>query len=360
MKRLFSFILVLGLLFAGCAPKAPAEDPAAAAPTLPPEELPSELPELPPLPEEAPMLFTDSAGREVSLPQPLLHLLPGNAEAQSFLFSLAAEYMAGWVSPPSDMAYVGEAYRALPSLATADGAPDWAAAKAAGAQAVLYMGSAMAPDQLDALQEQSGLPVVFIDSGMDMLADAFRTLGGLLGLEEAAGERAEYLAPAMDDLLAHVAAIPEESRKQVYYATGEDGLTAGALDFLSLSGASTPFEAGMQVTLEELGAFAPDAVITADPALYAGMGSDASWQELEFILMGLYYQAPVSPTNWLLDNTSAGHLMAAKWLFTLLYPENGYNMLEETRLYVDTFWHYQLTDEQAQALLETSIFKTIG
>lgn len=320
-----------------------------------------------PLPEpEESIVTVDSAGREVSLPQPLTHIYPANQEAQSVLFSLAPEKMAGWYRMPvGDAAsYIDAAALALPSLSGNDAEPNWAAMKAAGAQAVLLMGSALSVEELDSMQEKAGMPVLFIDSGLDTLPDAYRALGGLLGVEELAEEFVEYIAPAIEGLNAYASGIDEKARKRVYIAGGTDGLTPQDSEILPLAGSLNVVPGGQLGQALAQSAFEKlqiDTLLAEDITMYDKLCKNSAWNKLELVEMGMFYPAPDALFSWLKDSTTAGRLLGAKWLGNLLYPDVfAYDMVEETKLHYDLFWHCQLTDAQAEALLANSTLRPRG
>lgn len=369
MKRFLPILLAAALLLAaGCA--APADQPGGLPEGQPPEATPGgETPASPSVPtapavEEEPVLFTDSIEREVLIPQPLYKIAPGNAEAQATLYAFAPELLAGWYAVPGPEAseFLSLSALALPELIGQDGAFDHALLQASGAQVVLFMGGAMDAAALDALQEAQGLPVLYIASGLDSLPDAYRALGGMLGMEELAEEFVEYIQPAVADIAEKAGSLPVEERKTVYIASGEGGRTPLDSDVLTLAGAVNA------VPAEQIGkplADAPelyaDAILAADDATYALLGKNEQWQAREDVQMGLYYQAPNAPFDWLMDSVSVNKLLGAKWLGCLLYEDVfGYDLIEETKLHYDLFWHCQLTDAQAEGLLGKSVMKTIG
>lgn len=372
MKQWIAGIMALLLLVlaAGCAQNNQPNDEAPADITPPPgiiqpeETLQPEETGEPAL--EQPLLTVDSAGREVLLPQPLTRIYPANQEAQSVLFSLAPEKMAGWYNKPKQDAaeYIDAAYMALPAWEEHDAELDWAAVRAAGAQMVLLMGSAQDPATLSALQQKAGLPVLFIDSGLDTLPDAYRTLGGLFGMEEQAEEFVEYIAPAIETLNQFAGTIEEKTRKSVYVAGGDDGLTPLDLDIVPLAGCrnAVPGEQiGKPLTQEAFEKLSIDALVTEERKTYDTWRKSPIWEKMDFVEMGMFFAAPDALFSWLTDTTTAGRLLGAKWLGNLLYPEVFvYDMVEETKLHYDLFWNCQLTDAQANALLENSTLRPRG
>lgn len=51
-------------------------------------------------------------------------------------------------------------------------------------------------------------------------------------------------------------------------------------------------------------------------------------------------------------------MLAIKWLGNLLYPDVfDYDMTAETREFYSLFFHYELTEAEARALLENSTYR---
>ena len=176
VKRFFACLLALALLvgvLSGCAAK-PSETAA-----------------------EPMVLFTDSLGRKVGIPASLTRVAPSGAVASMFLAVVAPEYMSTINATPSSSQYryldprlidlptTGQMYGSKSTL-------NLESILSSGAQVVIDIGDKkdnMAAD-LDALQRQIGIPVIFIEADLPHMAAAFRTLGSIL---EGKAERGEEL-----------------------------------------------------------------------------------------------------------------------------------------------------------------------
>ena len=88
------------------------------------------------------------------------------------------------------------------------------------------------------------------------------------------------------------------------------------------------------------------------------VGSDETWGALTAVKNGAYYQIPGEPYNWMSSPPSVNRLLGVKWLGQLLYP-NVYtgDMIAEAKTFYNLFWHYDLTDAEAEALMANSIGK---
>ena len=149
VKRFFACLLALALLvgmLSGCAAK-PSETAA-----------------------EPMVLFTDSLGRKVGIPASLTRVAPSGAVASMFLAVVAPEYMSTINATPSSSQYryLNPRLIGLPTTGQMYGSKstlNLESILSSGTQVVIDIGDKkddMAAD-LDALQRQIGIPVIFIE-----------------------------------------------------------------------------------------------------------------------------------------------------------------------------------------------------
>ena len=94
---------------------------------------------------------------------------------------------------------------------------------ASGAQVVVDVGEPKKTivEDLDALQQQTGIPFVHITATTADMGDAYRKLGELLNIPE----KAEALAAYCDRVYAQMAEIAGQvEKKNLLYITGDQGL----------------------------------------------------------------------------------------------------------------------------------------
>lgn len=174
--RLFALLLCLCLL-AGCAAQTlPAQEPAAT------------------------VSFVDSCGRTVEVPEKIDRVAVSGLTAQMILVTLAPERLVGVARRPDEaqLAYLPAELAQLPELGQLYGAkgnlnPE--SLIACAPQIILDLGDRKANHAADmqSLQEQAGIPTVFIEASGDTLPQAYRTLGALLGVADAAETLARYI-----------------------------------------------------------------------------------------------------------------------------------------------------------------------
>ena len=96
----------------------------------------------------------------------------------------------------------------------------------------------------------------------------------------------------------------------------------------------------------------------AQPRLRMLPADDAAWQPLRAIEEGRYYEIPSMPYNWLSNPPSLNMLLGVWWLGNLLYPQYyAYDMVEKTQEMFRLLWNYDLTAEDARAMLANSTLK---
>jgi iron complex transport system substrate-binding protein len=214
--------------------------------------------------------------------------------------------------------------------------------------------------------QELGIPVVHIDSeSPEEYPRALRFLGEALDHKERGEALAAYADATLADLRRGLATIPQDKRLTVYYAEGGDGLyTDGRGSFhtlvLDLAGGvnvhPTPQARrfGMdKVTMETVIAYAPQVILAQDAACRDMILTSPVWETIPAVQNGRVYLIPDAPLNWFDRPPSFMRLLGVKWLANLLYPETfPYDMVQETRRFMQLFLDKDLTDAQARALFE--------
>jgi iron complex transport system substrate-binding protein len=374
-KRLLSLLLAFGLLFAlaacnGSTTETPSESPSAATPA-------SVEPSTEPTAEEpATVTFTDSVGREVEVPSNITRIAASGAMAQIVVFSLAPDMLVGIASKWSDSAkqFIDPKYQELPVFGAFYGSEDINLEEVAAQepQVIIDVGEAKSSivEDMDGIMEQVGIPTVHIDATTDTMADAYRMLGKLLGMEEEAEVLAKYCETVNSRTHEIADQLGAEGKVNMVYCCGDDGLSvianssyhAEVLDLLSNNVAvvNDPSSkgSGNPIDMEQLLNWNPDVIIFAPDSAYDIAGSDSAWQKLGAISSGNYYEAPFGPYNWMGFPPSVNRYMGMVWMAQLLYPEvAGYDMYSETAKFYDLFYHCALTEAQYNELVASSLGK---
>ena len=368
MKKLLSLLLALSLTLSLCA----CGGGTAATPS-PTGSAPAETQSAGTDTASETRIFTDSVGRQVELPAQIDKVAVSGPLAQIVLFALCPDKLVGIANEwdESAEAYLDTEYYNLPLLGQLYGGKgelNLETLLGSGAQVVIDVGEPKDTivEDLDALQEQTGIPFVHVSATIETMGDAYRKLGELLGMEEA-----ETLATYCDETYAMVKDVAEHVEKaNLLYITGDAGLNviaqgsyhAEIIDLLSnnLAVVDSPSSKGTgnEVDMEQLMLWNPDVILFAPDSVYASVGDDPLWQSLTAIQNGSYYEAPMGPYNWMGFPPSVQRYLGMLWMAKLLYPDAAdYDLQAEVTEYFDLFYHCALTGEQYEALMANSIGK---
>ena len=318
--------------------------------------------------------FTDSLGRAVEVPAEITNIAVTGTMAQIVLFALCPDKLAGVASAWDAVAelYLDAKYFKLPEfgqLYGGKGEMNMETLLASNAQIVIDVGEpkGSATEDLDALQEQTGIPFVHVTATTATMGDAYRKLGELLNMEV----EAETLATFYEKTYARTYKIANSVEKaNIVYCLGENGLNviaktsyhAEVIDLLAnnMAVVDDPSSKGTgnEVDMEQLLIWNPDIIIFSAGSIYDSVGSDPAWQQLKAIREGNYYEVPYGPHNWMSFPPSVQRLLGMMWLSKLLYPETAqYDLAVEVTSYYKLFYHCDLTQEQYAALMTNSIAK---
>ena len=329
-----------------------------------------------PAPTEEPapttVQFTDSVGRVVELPADISKVAISGPLAQIVLFALCPDKLVGIASKWDATAeqYLASEYYNLPELGQLYGGKgelNLETLLASGAQVVIDVGEPKDTivEDLDALQQQTGIPFVHITATTATMADAYTKLGELLNMPEEAKVLSDYCAKVYARTL-EIANTAEKAN--MIYCLGDTGLNviakgsyhAEVIDLLAnnLALVDEPSSkgSGNEVDLEQILLWNPDVILFAPGSIYATVGSDPAWQQVNAIKNGTYYEVPMGPYNWMGFPPSVQRYLGMMWMAQLLYPDTAqYDLYTEVAEYFKLFYHSDLTQEQYDALVANSI-----
>lgn len=371
IAALLALVMLLSLAACGTAEPAPAATEAPAVTEKPAAtEAPAEEPAEEPAAET--ITFTDSSGREVELPASITKIAPSGPVATMILAAFAPEKLVcvGTSISENQTPYLYDGIADLPVTGQLYGGKatlNLEELLATGAEVIIDLGDfkkSIAED-LTALQEQTGLPCIFLEADLSHMADAFRSLGSILGKEERGEELAKLVEETMTMAAENSAKITDDQRLSVLYSSGSDPLGTNAegssqAQVLGIVGATnavvvedvTSKGGGNMINMEQLYNFDPDVVLVTDPMALEIVETEAAWQELRAVKDGKVYTVPCDPYCWLSAPPSMNMILGVWWLGNLLYPEvYDYDMTAKAQEIYKTFWNYDLTAEEAAAML---------
>ena len=314
--------------------------------------------------------FTDSAGRTVEVPANIERVAITGPISQMCLLTLAPEKLVGLSNELSgaEMKYVGD-YASLPVFGQIYGGKgdfNKEAVAKADPQVIIDIGEAKKTivEDLDEIQGAIGIPCIHIEASYDSYDAAYTELGKLLGVEERAQKLADYCANAQKTTSDAVATVPEADRVKVAYLLGDAGLNVMAkgsfqgtvvdaiadnVCVLEKAGGSG---LGSESSFEQIALWDPQMIIFAPDSIYDKVGSDATWQTLSAVKNGNYYAVPGEPYNWVSSPPGVNQILGYQWFARLCYPDKfSDSMADVVKGYYKTFYNYDMTDDECNALL---------
>ena len=317
-------------------------------------------------------VFTDSVGREVTVPAQIDQVAVSGPMAQIVLFALCPDKLVGISNAWDESAaqYLDTEYYNLPLLGQLYGGKgelNLETLLESGAQVVIDVGEAKGSivEDLDALQEQTTIPFVHIDAALATMDETYTLLGDLLGMPDEAKTLADYCRSTYDRALTIADSV---EKANLLYITGDAGLNviaqgayhAEVIDLLSnnLAAVDDPSSKGTgnEVDMEQILNWNPDVILFAPDSIYDTVAGDAAWQGVTAIQNGAYYEVPMGPYNWMGFPPSVQRLLGMLWMAKVLYPEAAdYDLYTEAAEYFKLFYHCDLTREQYDALVANSL-----
>ena len=351
LALLLALVMTLSLAACGNQANTPAEDDNTAAETR---------------------VFTDSAGREVTVPTQIDKVAVSGPLAQIVLFALCPDKLVGVANEwdASAQQFLDEKYYNLPLLGQLYGGKgelNLETLLASEAQVVIDVGEAKGTivEDMDGLQEQTGIPFVHIDAKLASMDETYTMLGDLLGMTDDAKTLADYCRSTYDYVKTATDGV---EKANLLYITGDAGLNviaqgsyhAEVIDMLSnnLAVVDEPSSKGTgnEVDMEQILNWNPDVILFAPDSIYATVGEDTAWQSITAIRDGAYYEVPMGPYNWMGFPPSVQRLLGMQWMAKVLYPDAvEYDMYEAASIYFKLFYHCDLTQEQYDALVANSL-----
>ena len=314
----------------------------------------------------------DAAGRRVAVPERVRRVYAAGPPASILLFAVAPDALLGWTTAfrPAERPFVPERYADLPTLGRLTGRGNTANVEvvlAARPDVIIDYGSVNATfaSLADRVQAQTGMPYLLLDGAFDRMPEAFTLIGELLGAEARGAEWARYATTTLAEIQSRVATVAPDRRPRVYYARGPSGLNTGLAGSINVESiervgaVNVAAELGrgglVQVSIEQILGWRPDAIVTIDPNFFAGVRGDPLWQSVPAVRSGRVYLAPGVPFGWIDFPPSINRLIGLRWLAKVLYPEQfPEDLRPAVRVFYTRAYHRTPTDAQLDALLATS------
>lgn len=321
--------------------------------------------------------FTDSCGRTVQLPEKIDRVAVSGLTAQMILSTLAPEKLVGVASRPRDeqLCYLPQRLAELPELGQLYGGRGELNLESlirTSPQVIIDLGDEKEnhAQDMQSIQEQTGIPTIFLRASGDTLPAAYRTLGRLLDCEERAELLARFIEAAFRVAEENSAKVTEA--KTVLFCTGVTGLDCnqrgsvqavniervGGINALASDTLSNK-SGGCSIGYETLLSLDPDVILLTPDGFYDLVWEDSLWGELKAVRTCNVYEIPGLPYGWMSNPPSVNQILGIYWLGNLLYPElYDYDMVDKAQEFYRLFWQYELTDAEAEQLLDRSTMKS--
>lgn len=321
------------------------------------------------------ILFTDDAGREVVLPGKIDRIVPSSFLAQIILYAIAPEMMVGlsneWYE--TGRGIIEDSHFELPVFGNLYSSADLNVEELAltSPQVIIDIGEVKKTvvEDMDALQNQTNIPSVFISSTLETMPEAFRTLGRLLGKEEKGEELAVYCEKVYERTLS-VMDQAKDQKVNSLYILGEEGLNVIAassyhselMDLITnnLAVVGNPLSKGTgnEVTMEQLMLWDPDFIIFGPGSIYSEVSEMETWNQMKAVQTKNYVEVPEVPHNWMSMPPAVQRYLGLLWLPYVLYPEYcDYEIKEEIFEYYRLFYGCELTEEKYDKITENAFLQ---
>ena len=322
--------------------------------------------------------FTDSAGRTVDIPANVDRIVGTGPLAQQVLLTMDPDKLVGLSNKLTDdqAKYLGSSYASLPVFGQLYGGDlNKEALASADPQLIIDIGEAKSGnvDDLNNLQEELGVPVIYIAADMNDFASTYKTLGQVLGDTDRGNKLADYCSTTYKKITDGMATIPDAQRVRVLYCTGDTGTNvlgkggyqAQAIDLIcdnvavidNVSSKGT----GNQVSLEQIANWNPDMILFSTNSEYSKASTADVWSSLTAVSNGNYYEVPDAPYNWLGNPPSINRYLGIQWLARICYPSVFTDDLYTTvSTYYKTFYNYDLSKDEYSQLTAHATVTTLN
>jgi iron complex transport system substrate-binding protein len=318
--------------------------------------------------------IVDSAGRTVTIPDQITRVFAAGPPSSVLLYVLKPEAMTGWVRSPraGDKKYLLPSVRDLPELGRLTGRGDTINPEVLVANKpdlIVDYGTVTETYRslAERVQAQTGIPYVLMDGKFANTPAALRLLGDILGVKD----RGETLARYTDGIFGRVDAVlkkvPATARPHVYLARRPTGLETGTrgsinTEIIERAGGVNVVDGltdrgGLvDVSPEQILAWAPDTIVTLDKTFAAGAATKPEWASVPAVKAKRILTAPDAPFGFIDFPPSINRLAGLVWLVHAFYPTESagdavHDLKGDLRAFYKLFYQSDLSDADLDALL---------
>ncbi|MDR0901120.1 MAG: iron ABC transporter substrate-binding protein [Methanobrevibacter sp.] len=329
--------------------------------------------------QEDNITITDMVGRTLTIPSESDRIVATSPPMTTMVYMLAPNKLAGlnfaWTD--EEQKYVDDKYKNLPVVGGWFGRQDGNYEQIIAIAPDIVIEGAMGDVDLNTVNERQekfgAIPVVGVTDNSDVtkIIPSIEFMGKLLDSEEKANKLIDFTNKYLEKVQNVADSIPDNEKKRVYYAEGDEGLQtdpSGSLhaQLIDLVGgknvADVPLQDGVgqiEVSIEQVIKWNPELIITTDSAFYNKVYSDEKWKNIDAVKNKEVYLSPQSPFKWFDRPPGANIIIGIPWTAKVLYPDkySDINLKELTKEFYKEFYHYDLSDEDVLDILKGSGLK---
>jgi iron complex transport system substrate-binding protein len=358
VRRLCCSVALAATLAAAALPTAP---PAAAAQSAPTTQSAGATRQL-----------TDAAGRVVTIPAHVTRVAdPWHANNAMVLMLGGADKLVATTAQAQRQPWLQKLFPRIEQVAAAfDAADDVNLETLLGARPdvilTAYDGKTL-PKWATAV-ESYHVPIVMMpNSSLEGLKTTARMTGEVLGPDESkiAAEFIRYFDANIQRVTAITGKLSASERPKVLHTASAGTLTVDGRqtvidDWITIAGGVNAADVvgnGRPVTMEQVAAWNPDVIIVGsapNPQNRQAILDDPRWRDIKAVRNGKVFVNPSGAYLW--DRHSAEAALQVLWAAKTLHPTQfaDLDVRKETRSFYAKFFHYTLTDEELDSILNST------
>jgi iron complex transport system substrate-binding protein len=310
---------------------------------------------------------TDATGRALTVPAGVRRVFPAGPPAAILLYTLAPDLLLGWprANRPEECAYMLPDVCARPEVGRLTGRGNTANLESIlvlKPDLILDVGSTRETfvSLAERVQAQTGIPYALLDGRFEAVPATYRKLGELIGRSGDAEELARYSEHTLTTIKARIKDIPIQQRPRVYYARGPRGLGTGlggsinveTIELMARNVAGETQGGLANVSLEQVLAWNPEAIVTIDREFAETVASNRAWAGVDAVRNRRVYLSPKMPFGWVDFPPAVNRLIGLWWLGKILYPDRfPEDMHALARDFYTKFYHRTPTDAAIDQVL---------
>lgn len=217
-----------------------------------------------------------------------------------------------------------------------------------------------------------GIPAVQLNfTDFDGLKDCFKLTGNILGddAKKRADDYVEYLDKKLDYITSITSKIPKEERPKVLHVTSLSPITVDGNNTIinawieaagGINAASDVSGNNKEVSMEQVLQWNPDIIILSSNTLMKVSNgkknidqllNDKAWQQVNAYKNNKVYFNPDGAFYW--DRYSAEEALQIQWAAKTINPDKfqDIDIVKETRNFYKTFLNYDLSEEEANKII---------